>query len=93
MTDCPKYQNGDLVTEDFISRAISCFRNNERLDRATILSLVHAAQDVFTSQPSLLEINIEGKELFTVCGDVHGKQSKVCLLSLLIKGRATLRAS
>jgi serine/threonine-protein phosphatase 5 len=72
MADLPQYKSGGLITENFISQAIGCFRTKARLGKDTILNLIHAAQQIFESQLSLIEINLEEGEKITVCGDVHG---------------------
>jgi serine/threonine-protein phosphatase 5 len=52
---------------------MDCFRTKARLEKDTILNLIYAAQQIFESQPSLIEINLEEGEKITVCGDIHGQ--------------------
>ncbi|KAH8591834.1 Metallo-dependent phosphatase-like protein [Bisporella sp. PMI_857] len=69
MAQPPQYQ----ITEEFVSEAIDCFRNNRLLEKDTILNLIRAAQNTFQSQPLLVKIDPGEGERVTVCGDIHGQ--------------------
>lgn len=85
MAQPPQYNSGDLMTEEFISKAIEGFRTNMPLKKDTILNLIHAAQQSFWSQPTLIEIDPGKGEKFTVCGDIHGDYTATLLCNLLTR--------
>jgi hypothetical protein len=73
------------MTEKFITQSIECFRANVPLEKDTILNLIHAAQDSFWSQPTLIEIDPGEGEKVTICGDIHGDFTANLPCSLLTR--------
>lgn len=72
MANSPRYDGNSPITQNFILEAVDCFRSEVKLGKDTLLNLIYAAQRVFESQPSLIEISLEKDEKITVCGDIHG---------------------
>jgi serine/threonine-protein phosphatase 5 len=85
MAQLPRYNRSELITESFIIRSIECFRDNIKLEKDTILNLIHGAQEIFLSQPTLIEIDPGEGEKVTVCGDIHGEFIANLLCNFLIE--------
>ncbi|XP_063231189.1 serine/threonine-protein phosphatase 5-like [Bacillus rossius redtenbacheri] len=68
----PKLDNGK-VTEDFMKELMELYKDQGKLHRKYAYKILLDVKQLFTSQPSLVDVTIGPKEKFTVCGDIHGQ--------------------
>lgn len=68
----PKLEN-DKVTEKFMLDLMQWYKEQKLLHRKYAYTIIFQAKDFFTSQPSLIHINVPDDRNFTICGDIHGQ--------------------
>lgn len=61
------------MTSDFIHAMTERFRNGKLIPRKYVYAIVMAAMKIFASEPTMVEVDVSGDELMTVCGDTHGQ--------------------
>nr|CAD7407836.1 unnamed protein product [Timema poppensis] len=68
----PKLEDGK-VTEQFMKDLMESYKKQGKLHRKYAYKILLDVKQLFMSQPSLVDIKIEDKNKFTVCGDIHGQ--------------------
>lgn len=71
--DGPRLKDDKTVTLEFIEKLIVSFKESKILHRRYVLEILCQAYRILNSQPSLVDINIDEKQKFTVVGDIHGQ--------------------
>lgn len=69
----PRLKDEKYVTFEFIEKLIEHFRESKILHRKYVLEILCQVYKLFESQPTLVDVNIEQGEKFTVVGDIHGQ--------------------
>ncbi|XP_064599585.1 serine/threonine-protein phosphatase 5-like [Liolophura sinensis] len=69
----PEMEEGGKVTGEFMTQLMLTFKDQKKLHRKYAYQILLQAKEIFSSQPSLVDITIPGNEKFTVCGDIHGQ--------------------
>ncbi|KAF5732475.1 serine/threonine-protein phosphatase 5 isoform X1 [Tripterygium wilfordii] len=64
---------GDVVTLDFVKKMIEDFKNQQCLHKRYAFQIVLQMREMLQALPSLVDINVNAGNHFTVCGDVHGQ--------------------
>nr|CAD7454075.1 unnamed protein product [Timema tahoe] len=79
----PKLEDGK-VTEQFMKDLMESYKKQGKLHRKYAYKILLDVKQLFMSQPSLVDIKIEDKNKFTVCGDIHdrGSFSVECIFTL-----------
>jgi len=66
-------KDGYTLDLDFVKAMLQEFKEQRLIHRRFAFEILLKAQELFKSQPSLVDISISDYQHFTVCGDVHGQ--------------------
>jgi serine/threonine-protein phosphatase 5 len=72
----PSYEGIHMPTPisvDFVQNMLNEFKNQKKIHKKYVVSILIQIRQLLSSLPTLVEINISDGEHFTVCGDVHGQ--------------------
>jgi serine/threonine-protein phosphatase 5 len=69
----PKYEGVYSINQEFIEDVIENMKNKIYLHKKYLLQIIYEAINIFTNEPSLVDININEKEIINICGDIHGQ--------------------
>nr|CAG4647785.1 EOG090X03S1 [Moina brachiata]SVE92928.1 EOG090X03S1 [Moina brachiata] len=68
----PHLVNGK-VTLEFMQELMELYKQQKKLHRKYAMKILLDVEELFKSQPSLIDISIPDDSKFTVCGDIHGQ--------------------
>lgn len=72
--DGPVVSFDDPLTPEWVKEVlIPHFAADKRLHIKYAYTILLLAKEAFEKEPSLVEVPVEGDELMTICGDVHGQ--------------------
>jgi len=66
------------ITLDFVKELIQTFKNQKKLHKKYVVSMLVQIHAILTSFPTLIDIDVPEGQHFTVCGDVHGQFYDLC---------------
>lgn len=62
------------ITQEFISDLVNFFlKSSGSLPKKYVYAIILHAMRLFENEPSLVEVDVEGDDQITVCGDTHGQ--------------------
>ncbi|XP_054164961.1 serine/threonine-protein phosphatase 5-like [Oppia nitens] len=70
--DGPQLVDGK-VTQDFMIQMMDYFRDRQKLHRKHAYKMILDVRQLFSKEPTLVDIDIDDDNKFTVCGDIHGQ--------------------
>nr|CAG4649214.1 EOG090X03S1 [Scapholeberis mucronata]SVE93533.1 EOG090X03S1 [Scapholeberis mucronata] len=68
----PHLVNGK-VTSEFMQELMDAYRDQKKLHNKYAFQILLDVEELFKSQPSLIDVSIPDSSKFTVCGDIHGQ--------------------
>lgn len=69
----PHLNEDNQLTSEFVTQLMEHFRDQKILHKKYAYEILFKIRDYFKQQPTLVEINIDDDQKFTVCGDIHGQ--------------------
>lgn len=69
----PHLNETNTIDVAFVKELAEYLKNQKVLHKKYAYEILFQIMDYFKKQPSLIEIKIEDKDKFTVCGDIHGQ--------------------
>lgn len=70
--DGPKLIDGK-VSQQFMEELLDAFKNGKKLHRKYAYKMILDIRDLFSCVDTLVNVDIEDENKFTVCGDIHGQ--------------------
>lgn len=64
--------DGNEMTKEFVDDMIERFKNGKKIHRKYVFQIILAVKDLVTTEPTMVETEIESDAKLTVCGDTHG---------------------
>jgi serine/threonine-protein phosphatase 5 len=69
----PKLENENQVTVEFVNQLTEHLKSQKVLHKKYAFEILIQIRDFFRKQSSLIDIQIQKEDKFTVCGDIHGQ--------------------
>jgi serine/threonine-protein phosphatase 5 len=69
----PKIKDNSIIDIEFVTNLIEYFRNQKVLHKKYVYEILFQIRDLFSKQPSLVDITVPDESKFTICGDIHGQ--------------------
>lgn len=64
---------GEKMTQEFIDDMIQRFKDGKKLHRKYVYQIVLAVKNIVHQEQTMVEVDVEGQDQLTVCGDTHGQ--------------------
>eukprot|EP00271_Cylindrocystis_brebissonii_P007882 TRINITY_DN21784_c0_g1_i1.p1 TRINITY_DN21784_c0_g1~~TRINITY_DN21784_c0_g1_i1.p1 ORF type:complete len:484 (+),score=103.93 TRINITY_DN21784_c0_g1_i1:150-1601(+) len=64
---------GDKVTLEFVIQMLDYFKQQKTIHRRYAFQILLQAKELLRASPTLVDVSIDDKKSFTVCGDIHGQ--------------------
>nr|CAG4636059.1 EOG090X03S1 [Eubosmina coregoni]SVE69715.1 EOG090X03S1 [Eubosmina coregoni] len=61
------------VTKQFMEELMEAYKDQKKLHRKYAFKILLDVEELFKSQPSMIDVTIPEDQKFTVCGDIHGQ--------------------
>lgn len=69
----PRLKDETKVTSEFIEELIDYFRESKILHKRYVVEILSQCYKYFVAQPTLVDVEIQDGNKFTVVGDIHGQ--------------------
>jgi serine/threonine-protein phosphatase 5 len=69
----PVLDETNKLTSEFVLSMIDYFKQQKVVHKKFAYEILFQIRDYFSSQPSLVEVNVKDEQKFTICGDIHGQ--------------------
>ena len=69
----PKLDENNAITVEFVHSLIELYRDQKILHKKYAYEILFQMRDLLKPLSSLIEVNINDEQKFTICGDIHGQ--------------------